>query len=92
MGLQYSHHDAVRYPALSPQNTILLDYMYKNGGRITARGAYDDLQMTSATLASRMCEMLSKGIDIERTQKVHPVTRKKYTEYVLTDVKTKRRK
>ena len=41
---------------LSPQNKKILRYIEKNGD-ISARGALLDLDITSATLSSRMCEL-----------------------------------
>jgi len=64
-----------------PQTIAVLKAMSSNHWSITAREAMMDLDMTSATLARRVCDLEEAGIRIHRERKVNPVTGKKYTRY-----------
>jgi biotin operon repressor len=69
---------------LSPQATALYAHLRSIGARgVSARDALIDLNMTSATLARRICDLEEAGIKIERVRKYHPVTQARYTRYVL---------
>jgi predicted DNA-binding transcriptional regulator YafY len=69
---------------LAPQCQALHSYLrLRRREGISAREAMLDLQMTSATLARRICDLEEAGINIERLRKCHPVTRRRYTRYVL---------
>jgi predicted ArsR family transcriptional regulator len=57
-------------------------YMKKTGS-ISARDAFVDLDMTSATLARRICDLEVQGYSILRSHKTHPVTGRRYTRYSL---------
>jgi hypothetical protein len=52
-------------------------------GSITARQALLDLDITSAALARRICDIERAGHRIEREHKVNPATGKRYTVYRL---------
>jgi DNA-binding MarR family transcriptional regulator len=52
-------------------------------GSITAREAMLDLDMTSATLARRICDLEARGATILRIRKNHPANGRQYTRYVL---------
>ena len=64
-----------------PQAMAVLRAMQRNDYSITAREAMLDLDMTSATLSRRMCDLEEAGVEIVRERKVNPVTRKRYTRY-----------
>jgi len=64
-----------------PQAMAVLRAMQRNDFSITAREAMLDLDMTSATLSRRMCDLEEAGVEIVRERKVNPVTRKRYTRY-----------
>lgn len=68
---------------VSPQAAKVLGYMEKTNGSITAREGMLDLDITSATLARRICDLEAVGVVINRLPKVHPGTGKRYTQYVL---------
>jgi hypothetical protein len=69
---------------LCPQARALHRYMRRVGRRgVSARDAMLDLGMTSATLARRICDLEGVGVAIDRVRKVHPVTGRRYTRYVL---------
>jgi DNA-binding MarR family transcriptional regulator len=67
---------------LRPQ-AIRLFHRLSNVGSISAREAMHDLQMTSATLARRVCDLEAVGHIIERVRRVNPTTKQRYTRYVL---------
>lgn len=67
---------------LKPQAHRVLAYLYRTGS-ISNREALLDLDMTSATLASRICEIKNAGYTITRERMINPATGKKYTRYVL---------
>jgi DNA-binding MarR family transcriptional regulator len=67
---------------MTPQAHRLLSYLYKNDS-ITARTALLDLNMTSATLARRICDLEEAGVTIERVRKRNPETGARYTEYTV---------
>ena len=74
--------DIMRHTStLSDQQNRIVRYMSFNKGTISAREATADLDITSATLSSRICELERKGFAFDRVRKVHPVTLKKYTRY-----------
>ena len=62
----------------------VLGYIIKNGS-ISAREALLDLDITSASLTRRICDLEEKGVAIVRTQKKHPVTGKRYTRYTVAE-------
>jgi len=64
-----------------PQAMAVLRAMQRNDFSITAREAMLDLDMTSATLSRRMCDLEEAGVEIVRERKVNPVTCKRYTRY-----------
>lgn len=68
--------------ALSPQANRLARYIVRTGS-ISAREAMIDLDMTSATLARRVCDLEEVGIAVIRERRRHPVTNKSYTRYEL---------
>jgi len=67
---------------MTPQAKNLLNHL-KATGSITAREALLDLDMTSATLARRICDLEEAGYWIVREPKVNPATGKRYTRYKL---------
>ena len=61
-------------------------YRYmKKAGSISARDAFVDLDMTSASLARRICDLEKQGYSILRTQKPNPATGRRYTRYSLLE-------
>jgi len=68
---------------MTPQACTVLEYIAHNGS-ITAREALLDFDMTSATLARRICELEAEGFQVARTPRKHPVTGKRYTKYAVT--------
>jgi len=66
---------------VSRQAQMVLMAMSSNNWSITAREAMLDLDMTSATLSRRICDLEEAGVKIRRERKVNPVTGKKYTRY-----------
>lgn len=68
--------------ALSPQAGRLVRHMARTGS-ISAREAMLDLDMTSATLARRVCDLEEVGIAVERERRIHPVSGRHYTRYSL---------
>jgi len=64
----------------SPQAVKVLQYMERNGS-ISAREATMDLDVTSATLARRICDLEAEGVPITRQRKTNPATGKRYTRY-----------
>jgi DNA-binding HxlR family transcriptional regulator len=69
---------------LAPQARALHGHLKRTGkAGISAREAFLDLGMTSATLARRVCDLEEAGFVIERVRKKHPVTGRRYTRYVL---------
>lgn len=52
-------------------------------GSISAREAMLDYDMTSATLARRICDLEEQGHKIVRTRKNHEISGKSYTRYSL---------
>ena len=63
----------------------IVGYMIKNGGSISAREAFLDLDITSSSLTRRICDLEEMGYQIIRERKKHPVTGKLYTRYRLKD-------
>jgi DNA-binding MarR family transcriptional regulator len=72
------------YLALSAQAQTVLQYM-RRAGTISARDAMADLDMTSATLSRRICDIEQEGFKVMRERRQHPVTGKRYTRYSLLD-------
>lgn len=72
------------YTALSDQARTVLQYM-RRAGSISARDAMSDLDMTSATLSRRICDIEEEGFRVNRERRVHQVTGKRYTRYSLAD-------
>lgn len=73
---------------LSPQSKRVLDMMEANGRSISAREAMLDLDITSATLARRVCDLEDAGLIIYRERNVNPGTGKRYTRYHFDPVRT----
>lgn len=69
---------------LRPLELKVLSYM-RGAGYITARNAQMDLDITSASLTRRICDLIDLGYDIDRVRRRHPVTNKIYTRYVLNE-------
>jgi DNA-binding MarR family transcriptional regulator len=69
---------------LTPQARRLYVYMTRTGS-ISAREALLDLDITSATLSRRICDLEEQGYRITREHKKHPMTGKRYTRYALTE-------
>lgn len=67
---------------LTPQASRLYNYLLR-AKDITAREATVDLDMTSATLARRICDLENAGLKIKRHRERHPVTLKRFTRYEL---------
>jgi DNA-binding HxlR family transcriptional regulator len=65
---------------LSPQSKLILAHLEK-AGSISARDAMDDYDITSATLARRICDMEEAGIKIKREKRKHPISGKPFTRY-----------
>lgn len=70
--------------ALPKREYAVYRYMKKTGS-ISARDAMIDLDMTSATLARRICDLEKHGYQIIRHQKVHPVSGRLYTRYSIIE-------
>jgi DNA-binding MarR family transcriptional regulator len=66
-----------------PQAMAVLRAMQRNDWSITAREAMLDLDMTSATLSRRICDLEEAGVEVVRERKVNPVSMKRYTRYWL---------
>jgi len=67
--------------AASPQAFKVLLMMERNDFSITAREAMMDLDMTSATLSRRICDLEDLGVRITREQRKNPMSGKRYTRY-----------
>lgn len=67
---------------LSPQSGKLYRHMMKTGG-ISALDAMVTYGITSATLARRVCDMEESGVKIIRQRKIHKITKRPYTRYVI---------
>lgn len=67
--------------AVTRQTFQVLKAMEANDFSITAREAMLDLDMTSSTLARRICDAEEAGVNITRERKRNPVTGKRYTRY-----------
>ena len=65
-----------------PSSSRVLTYLRK-AGSVSAREAIIDLDMTSASLAKRMCELEESGYVIRRARRKHPVSGRRYTRYSL---------
>lgn len=68
--------------ALSPQANRLARYIIRTGS-VSAREAMIDLDMTSATLARRVCDLEEVGIAVIRERRRHPASGKAYTRYAI---------
>lgn len=64
------------------QTDIIIKHIEKTGS-ISARDAMLDYDMTSATLARRMCDLEEQGHTVIRERKHHAVSGKPYTRYTL---------
>ena len=67
---------------LAPLARKVLLHMQKTGS-ISAREALLDLDVTSSSLARRICDLEEAGVKVERIRKIHPTTGKRYTRYAL---------
>lgn len=67
---------------LRPQAIELFDHM-RRVMSASSREIFLDIGMTSATLASRVCELMKVGVKFYRQRRVHPTTGRRYTRYVL---------
>src|SRR5262245_18233076 len=67
------------------QSEILRHILRSRDGYITSRDSLLDLNMTSATLASRLCELEKEGLSVFRVRKTNPQTGKRYTRYYVRD-------
>ena len=70
------------YATLSDQAKTVWQHM-KRTGSISAREAFADHGITSATLARRVCDIEENGYKIERERRVHPLSGRRYTRYKL---------
>lgn len=70
------------YTALSPLCKTIYQHMNR-AGSISARDAFDDYGITSASLARRICDIEAEGYKVKRDRRVHPVTDQRYTRYSL---------
>lgn len=69
-----------------PSVVRVLRYILRSAeGNITAREAMVDLDMTSATLASRMTELDRLGFTVYRVREKNPHTGRQYTKYYVRD-------
>ena len=66
------------------QTDIIMKHM-DTAGSISAREAMIDYGITSATLARRICDLEERGHDIVRERRTHPITKRAYTRYSLTE-------
>lgn len=64
------------------QARTLFEFALKNEG-VSALDAFVTFQITSATLARRICDLEQAGIPVERVRKKHPQTGRSYTRYVV---------
>lgn len=71
---------------VTPQVRKLFKAMIFNDMTITAREAMLDLDMTSATLSRRICDMEQLGFGIERVRRKNPVSGKRYTRYIIREM------
>lgn len=69
---------------LGPQAKQILLHIEK-AGSISAQDAYTTYQITSATLARRICDLEEAGVEIVRERKIHPITTRAYTRYALAE-------
>jgi predicted ArsR family transcriptional regulator len=67
---------------VTPQTRLLYDHIRQTGG-ISAREAMDDYNITSATLARRMCDLEQIGLVVIRETKKHPISGRRYTRYAV---------
>lgn len=74
------------FSQLSDQARLIFQHM-RRAGSISAREAYDDYSITSATLARRICDIeLLEGWTVNRERRVHPISQRSYTRYSLVSV------
>ena len=69
---------------LGPQAKSILLHIEKTGS-ISALDAFTTYQITSATLARRICDLEEAGVKVLRERKVHPITTRSYTRYALAE-------
>lgn len=67
---------------LSPLAKKIILHMQK-AGSISARDAFTDLDITSASLTRRITDITEAGIPIKRASKINPATGKRYTRYSI---------
>jgi hypothetical protein len=67
---------------VSPLAKKVYQFMLTNGGSISSREAYLDLDITSASLARRITELKRAGYKVEAQRLINPATEKQYTRYV----------
>lgn len=67
---------------LSPLCRKVVDFMERTGS-ISARDAFTDLGITSASLTRRLTDMENVGIPIKRERKTHRATGGRYTRYSI---------
>ena len=70
------------YAELADQNRTIYQHMVRTGS-ISAREAFDDYSITSATLSRRICDLEINGWFIKRETKLHPISQRRYTRYSL---------
>lgn len=73
-----------KFSNLNPQASLVYQHMAR-AGSISARDAFDDHGITSATLSRRICDIEAEGFKVERESKKHPITERRYTRYSLKD-------
>jgi len=73
---------APSFSNLTPQSALIYKHMSR-AGSVSAREAYDDHGITSATLASRICDIEREGFNVIRKALINPITSRRYTRYSL---------
>lgn len=76
--------DGWRYMNLTPQAKRVASFIRENGS-VSARDAMLDMQMTSATLARRICDLETAGFKINRLKRQNKATKRFYTRYEIVD-------
>lgn len=79
-----NHNVATRHALgyVTPQAKTLYEFARKNDG-VSALDAFVTFQITSATLARRMCDLERVGFTVTRKRRKHPQTGRHYTRYFV---------
>lgn len=81
----YNNATAHALSAVPPQARKLYDFAQKNRG-VSALDAFITFQITSATLARRVCDLEREGFPVTRERRKHPVSGRPYTRYHIGSI------